>query len=507
MDTVNLGLIDWSRAQFALTAMFHWLFVPLTIGLSVIMAAMETAYVVTGKESWLRTAKFWMKLFGINFAVGVATGLILEFEFGTNWSNYSQFVGDIFGAPLAIEGIVAFFMESTFVAVMFFGWKKVSRGFHLASTWLTSLGSMISAWWILVANAWMQHPVGMTFNPVTVRNEMTDFAAVALSPTAVTKFFHTVMSCGTVGAAFVVGISCYYLLRGNHRDFALRSLKTGALAGIIAAFAVAFTGDRSGVEMGKYQPMKLAAAEGLQKGGKGVPFTVAGNIKVPKMLSILATHDPDGYVPGIEDILSGLYTEADGSKGLSFEEKAERGRRALRDFTLYRRNMNTPQAAKHAASLKENVNYFGYGFIKDRSEMIPNVPLVFWSFRVMVGAGSFLILWFALMYYLSRKGRTYKWALWISLLCIPLAYAAGEAGWIVAEVGRQPWAVQDLLPLNASVSALPAGNVKFTFILFAVIFTILFIAGVTIMCRAIAKGPEAYCTSEEATETTDNIKA
>ena len=248
-NEISLSLVDWSRAQFALTAAYHWIFVPLTLGLALIMAVMETLYVVKGDEFWLRTAKFWMKLFGINFAVGVATGLILEFEFGTNWSNYSQFVGDIFGAPLAIEAIVAFFMESTFVAVMFFGWNKVGKKFHLAATWLTGLGATISAWWILVANAWMQHPVGMTFNPATVRNEMSDFAAVALSPIAVMKFFHAVTSGWVVGAAFVVGISCWYLWKKREEKFARASIKVGATVGFVAALAVALTGDGSGVQM------------------------------------------------------------------------------------------------------------------------------------------------------------------------------------------------------------------------------------------------------------------
>ena len=224
IESIDTSLIDWSRAQFAMTAMYHWIFVPLTLGLAVVMGIMETLYYKTGNEFWKRTAKFWMKLFGINFAVGVATGLILEFEFGTNWSNYSWFVGDIFGAPLAIEGILAFFMEATFIAVMFFGWEKVSKRFHLASTWLTGLGATISAWWILVANAWMQHPVGMEFNPDTVRNEMVDFWAVALSPVAVNKFFHTVLSGWVLGGIFVVGVSCWFLLKkrevcfGKHQD-------------------------------------------------------------------------------------------------------------------------------------------------------------------------------------------------------------------------------------------------------------------------------------------------
>ena len=232
---IDMTMVDWARAQFALTAIYHWLFVPLTLGLAVVMGIMETQYYRTGSEFWKQTAKFWQRLFGINFAMGVATGIILEFEFGTNWSNYSYLVGDIFGAPLAVEGIVAFFMESTFVAVMFFGWNKVSKGFHLASTWLTGLGATISAWWILVANSWMQHPVGQVFNPETVRNEMTSFADVALSPVAVDKFIHTVLSAWVLGAVFVVGVSSWYLLKKRHIEFATKSLRLGAVFGLISS--------------------------------------------------------------------------------------------------------------------------------------------------------------------------------------------------------------------------------------------------------------------------------
>ena len=348
MDTIDTSLVDWSRAQFALTAMYHWIFVPLTLGLGVVMAIMETLYVRTGREFWKQTARFWMKLFGINFAMGVATGIILEFEFGTNWSNYSWFVGDIFGAPLAIEGIVAFFMESTFIAIMYFGWNKVSKGAHLASTWLTIIGATISAWWILVANAWMQYPVGMEFNPDTVRNEMVDFAAVALSPVAVVKFCHTVTSSWVLGAAFVVGVSCWYLLRGRHQEFARASIRVACWFGLVAALLTAHTGHQSGRDIAQLQPMKLAAAEGLYEGGHnqglvlaaalrpGVDWAAPGgevpflfNIEMPGALSFLATHDFNGYVPGIRNILEGGYTLPDGTTALSAEEKMARGRMAI----------------------------------------------------------------------------------------------------------------------------------------------------------------------------------
>ena len=268
MDMIESGLVDWSRLQFALTACYHWIFVPLTLGLSIIMAVMESIYVIKGDLFWQKTAKFWMKLFAINFAVGIATGIILEFQFGTNWSNYSWFVGDIFGAPLAIEGIFAFFMEATFFAVMFFGWNKVGKRFHLLSTWLTGIGASVSALWILIANAWMQHPVGMEFNPDTVRHEMVDFWALVMNPVASSKFMHSVFSGWMTGAVFVIGISCWYLLKRRETRFSLSSIRVAAIVGLAGTMAVMFSGDKSGVQTAEYQPMKLAAAEGLEDGGQ-----------------------------------------------------------------------------------------------------------------------------------------------------------------------------------------------------------------------------------------------
>src|SRR5574344_28016 len=268
-EHIDTSLVDWSRAQFALTAIYHWLFVPLTLGLGIIQAIMESIYVKTGNPFWKNTAQFWMKLFGINFAIGVATGLILEFQFGTNWSNYSWFVGDIFGAPLAIEGIFAFFMEAIFIAIMYFGWEKVGKKFHLAATWLTIFGATVSAYWILVANSWMQYPSGMNFNPDTVRNEMNDFWAVALSPVAINKFFHSVLSGWIVGSAFVVGISSWFFLKKRESRFAMESIKVAAIFGFAASVLIALTGDKSAYLVSEKQPMKLAAMEGLYEGGKG----------------------------------------------------------------------------------------------------------------------------------------------------------------------------------------------------------------------------------------------
>lgn len=513
MEPVDSSLVDWSRAQFALTAMYHWLFVPLTLGLGVVMAIMETLYVRTGREFWKRTARFWMKLFGINFAMGVATGIILEFEFGTNWSNYSWFVGDIFGAPLAIEGILAFFMESTFIAVMYFGWNKVSKRAHLASTWLTIIGATLSAWWILVANAWMQHPVGMEFNPETVRNEMVDFAAVAFSPVAVVKFCHTVTSSWVLGAVFVVGVSCWYLLRGQHREFALSSIRVAAWFGLAASLLTAHTGHLSGRDIALYQPMKLAAAEGLYDGGTEQGLVLGGILRpgadwsggadddrfllkaeMPYALSYLATHDFKGYVPGIRNLLEGGYQLPDGSVALSAEEMMKRGRAAIAALAVYRATKNPEEKSAALATLRQNFQWFGYGYLKSPSELVPSVPLTFYSFRIMVMLGGYFIVLFAGLLLLGQRVTRWKLLQLAVVLTIPLAWLASQAGWVVAEVGRQPWAIQGLMPNVAAISRLDTGSVQTTFFIFLVLFTLLLVAELSIMGKAIAAGPEPEST-------------
>lgn len=490
---VETGLIDWSRAQFALTACYHWVFVPLTLGLSMVMGVMETIYLIKRDDFWKKTAQFWMKLFGINFAVGIATGLILEFEFGTNWSNYSWFVGDIFGAPLAIEGIIAFFIEATFVAVMFFGWNKVGKGFHLASTWLTGIGAAISAIWILVANSWMQHPVGMEFNPDTVRNEMMNFWAVALNPVAISKFFHSWFSGWMTGAIFVIGISCWYLIKGRHSRFAESSIAVASVVGIVGCLAVMLSGDSSGVHVAKYQPMKLAAAEGLEDGGRRAPFSIVPGVEVPGMLSILATHSMDGYVPGINDIING-YTDNYGVEHISSAEKIERGGEALQMFSNYRtlKDSNPEAAAEAKELLMQNMEFFGYGYLDSTDELIPNVTLIYWSFRIMIGLGCFLFLFLILIGYLSwrRRLRDVKWLHWVAIASIPMVYLAGQAGWVVAEVGRQPWAIEGLLPVKAAISSLSVGSVQTTFFLFVAVFTLFLAIEIRILIKAIAMGPE-----------------
>lgn len=518
---IDAGTIDWSRAQFALTAIYHWLFVPLTLGLAVIMGIVETKYYKTKDVFWRDAAKFWQKLFGVNFAMGVATGIILEFEFGTNWSNYSWFVGDIFGAPLAIEGIVAFFMESTFVAVMYFGWKKVSPGFHLASTWLTGLGATISAWWILVANAWMQYPVGCEFNPDTMRNEMVSFFEVALSPFAISKFCHTVTSAWIIGAVFCVGVSCWYLLKKRETKLAIESLKIGAAVGLVASLLAAATGHKSGMDVAEVQPMKLAAMEALYNGGVDQGLTAVAlvnpfaqpdyangesaplKIEMPYALSMMATNDPHGFVPGVNDILNG-YTTPDGHVEPSADEKIAMGKKAIAALAAYRKakkDGDEKTAATELVTLKENMKYFGYGYIRDKSELVPFIPINFWAFRIMVGMGCLFILFFAVILavaYQFPKGLLGKyditalpaWHYWLAIALIPLAYIASESGWLVAEFGRQPWTIQDMLPTWAAVSNLHSSSVMITFFLFLILFTTMLAVEINILLKQIKKGPE-----------------
>ena len=538
--SIDAGSINWARAQFALTAIYHWLFVPLTLGLAVIMGIAETCYYRTKKPFWKDTAKFWQKLFGVNFAMGVATGIILEFEFGTNWSNYSWFVGDIFGAPLAVEGIVAFFMESTFVAVMFFGWNKVSKGFHLASTWLTGLGATISAWWILVANAWMQYPVGCEFNPDTMRNEMVSFLDVALSPFAIDKFCHTVISAWIIGAVFVVAVSCWYLMKNREIELAKESIKIGAIVGLIASIGAAATGHKSAQSVGEVQPMKLAAMEALYNGGTDQGLTAIAwvnpiaqpdyqneesaplKIEMPYALSFMATDNIHGYVPGINDILNG-YTKPDGTKEPSVDEKIERGKKAIEALAGYRAAKLASSddgsiAASHLKTLKENMQYFGYGYVKDKNDIVPYIPINFWAFRIMVGLGCVFILFFATLILMAFKipflsivtrrllatvgllpetkadehdiAGLPKWHYIVAIALVPLAYIASESGWLVAEFGRQPWTIQDMLPTWVAVSDIGSYAVAITFFLFLFLFTLMLAVEISILLKQIKKGPE-----------------
>ena len=509
-ELTTTTLVEWSRWQFAMTAIYHYMFVPLTLGLSFLLAIMETMWVRTGKAEWLNATKFWMKLFAINFAIGIATGLILEFQFGSNWSNYSWFVGDIFGAPLAIEGLFAFFLEATFFAVMFFGWNRVSRRFHLVSTWMVFIGSNISALWILVANAWMQNPVGMEFNPMTARNEMSDFWAVLLSPTAMSKFFHTVTSAYTLSACFVVGVSAWFILKKRHFEFARKSILLASVFGFLSIIATIFTGDTSAQDVTRTQPMKLAAMEGLNEGGKGAPFTLIGltctdpqlpsermktvkyGITIPKLLSFLGYHDFDAYVPGIQNIMDG-YTSEDGKVYPSIEQRMANGRLAIDALKTYKqavKDKDDALASQSLQTLRANFRDFGYGYLSSPYDTIPPVPLVFYSFRLMVGLGMLFVLLFICSWWYAKKRKfeKFKFIPYLAIACVPLAYIASQCGWIVAEVGRQPWVVQNRMPTNVAITRIASGWVATTFWMFAILFTLLLIAEIGIMFTQIRKG-------------------
>ena len=515
IENVDLSLLDWSRAQFALTAIYHWLFVPLTLGLSFIVAMMETIYVRTGKEEWKRLTRFWMTLFGINFAIGVATGIILEFEFGTNWSNYSWFVGDIFGAPLAIEGILAFFLESTFVAVMFFGWNKVGKKYHLLSTWLVAIGANLSALWILVANSWMQNPVGMIFNPETARNEMMNFWSVLFNPVAVDKFLHTISSGFVLASMFVMGISSWFLIKKREELLAKRSILIAGIFGLASSLFLAFTGDSSARTISKIQPVKFAAFEALTDGKKNAPLVAFGvlnksgekignkeltsflfKIEIPDLLSVMTSGNKDAYVPGLKDHVLG-----NADKGiLSVAAKKERGkiaRQFLMDYKKAKENKESEQVGALVKKFQDKdfidnyFRYFGYAFINSPEEVIPDIFGAFYSFHFMVILGFLFILIFslALIFLFNGKLEKHKWFLWLALFSIPLPYLASELGWILTEMGRQPWIIQDLMPVSIAVSNIKAGSVQVTFWLFAILFTALLIAEISIMLRQIKNGP------------------
>ncbi len=515
-ENFDLSLVNWSRGQFALTAIYHWIFVPLTLGITFILAIMETIYVRTGNEEWKKITKFWLTVFGINFAIGVATGIILEFEFGTNWSNYSWFVGDIFGAPLAIEGIMAFFLESTFIAVMFFGWNKVSKKFHLVSTWLVAFGANLSALWILVANAWMQSPVGMQFNPDLARNEMVNFWDVFLSPVAVNKFIHTITSGFVLASLFVIGVSAWFILKKRELVLAKKSILVASIFGLLSGLMLVYSGDGSARLIARIQPVKFAALEGLYKGREGAGLIALGimtsgkedstgrkvypvplKLEIPNLLSYMAAGSWNAFIPGINDLIDGNPEK----ELLSVREKIKRGQYARETLARMKESRDRGDSLTYRqlkdkfydADFKENYfSYFGYGFLNDPNSLIPNVPLTFYSFHLMVVLGFYFLLLFIVFLLLVWKDKldNKKLLLWLAVFTIPLAYVASEAGWIVAEVGRQPWVVQDLLPTVAAVSHINASSVQITFLLFAAIFTGLLIAEISIMIKQIRIGPK-----------------
>ncbi|MFG1296586.1 cytochrome ubiquinol oxidase subunit I [Xanthobacter variabilis] len=505
-----LDTLDLSRLQFAMTALYHFLFVPLTLGLSVLLAIMETVYVMTGRTIWRQMTKFWGTLFGINFVVGVATGLVMEFQFGMNWSYYSLYVGDIFGAPLAIEGLMAFFLEATFVGLFFFGWDKLSKVGHLIATWCVAIGSNLSALWILVANGWMQNPVGAVFNPQTMRMEVSNFFDVVMNPVAQAKFVHTVSAGYVTASIFVLGVSAWYLLKGRNTDLAKRSMTVAASFGLAASLSVVVLGDESGYLATEHQKMKLAAIEGMWETEPApAAFTLIGlpsqserethfAVRIPWALGLIATRSLDTQIPGIEELVG----KAEGRihNGIKAFDALQQIRAAGNSAAI-------PPAAQQ--TFEENGHDLGYALLLKRYvndprqatpeqikqaawDTVPSVPTLFWSFRLMVGLGFFFILFLATFFVLSarRKLDRYPLLLRLAVLVIPLPWLAAELGWVVAEVGRQPWNIEGVLPTVAGVSSLGATTVLATLVGFVTIYSVLFIIEMTLMVRAIRKGPE-----------------
>ncbi len=504
------NLIDLSRLQFAITAMYHFIFVPLTLGMTWILVIMESAYVITNNQVYKDMTKFWGKLFGINFAIGVTTGLTMEFQFGTNWAYYSHYVGDIFGTPLAIEGLMAFFLESTFVGMFFLAWDRVSKKQHLMFTILVAIGSNLSALWILIANGWMQNPVGTKFNPVTMRMELDSLFSVLFNPVGQAKFFHTVCSGYVTASIFVLGISSYYLLKQRDLGFARRSFTIAAAFGFFSSIAVIVMGDQSGLYVYHAQPTKLAAIEGVwdtEEAPAGWSLlawpdqtkrTNAFNIVIPYAGSLILTHGLNGSITGINQL------EAEN------KEKIIKGREALimlkhyRDDPLHNANL--------LPFIENNANYLGYGMLLKKyspnvematSEMVdkaardtaPKLLPLYFSFRIMVFLGaSFLILFVSAVYFSWKPNRLSSikpWFLKLAILWIPTPWIACFCGWFVAEYGRQPWTIYGILPTHLSASSLTQGDLIFSLTGFIVLYTILLVIEIYLMFKYARSGPSS----------------
>lgn len=508
IENLDIALVNWSRGQFALVAFIHWIFVPLTIGLIYIVAFSQTMYVKTKDASWEKIAKFWAKLFGINFAFGVGTGIILGVELGSNWSNFSWIAGDIFAPHLAFEGIMAFFLEATFIAVMFFGWGKVGKIFHLVSIYMVALGATLSALWILVANAWMNHPVGMEFNPLTVRYEMVDFFAALFSPFAVNKFLHTIASSFTIASFFVITVCCWYLLKKRNIIFAKRSLIIATSFGLLSSVFVAATGDGSAYNIAQHQPVKLAAMEGFYHGKEGAGLVTMGILnpkkelgdnkdafifkhEIPYLLSLLGYRSKDAFVPGIYDLVFGNPER----NILSAQEKIYIGKNAVDNLEAFKKAEKENDLEKmnfYRSEFDKYKHFIGYAHFTKPEQVLPNIPVIFYNFRIMVIIGTFLIGFAFLMLILTIKNKIekFKWLLKIGLFGFPLAFIASMSGWIVAEMGRQPWTIQGLLSTNVSASNLSSNAVFYTFVIFAVVLFTLVAVEVKIMINAIKNGPD-----------------
>lgn len=510
---MNETLVELSRWQFAMTAMFHFIFVPLTIGMTFMLAIMESVYVLTGKEIYKQMTKFWGKLFGINFAIGVATGLTMEFQFGMNWSYYSHYVGDIFGAPLAIEGLMAFFLESTFVGLFFFGWDRMSKVKHLMATWLVALGSNFSALWILIANGWMQYPVGSEFNFESMRMEMTSFTEVMFNPVAQVKFVHTVSAGYVTAAIFVLAISSYYLLKGRDIAFARRSFAIAASFGLASIISVIILGDESGYELGDVQQVKLAAVEAeYETHPAPAPFTLIGipnddtekvdyGVQIPYAMGIIATRSLDEEVVGLKDhkikhrerILSGI-------NAYVLLDKVRSGEASEAEVALFNQHKDDMGYAMLLEPFTADIaNPSEEAIAKAVDYSIPKVAPLFYSFRIMVGAGFAMLLLFLLAFYYSTKHQITKprWLLKAALWSLPLPWIASEAGWFVAEYGRQPWSIAEILPVHTSVSNLSVGDVVFTLVAYSVFYIVMFLAAFYLMQKYARKGPSATFAEAE----------
>ncbi len=515
---IDPSVVELSRLQFALTALYHFLFVPLTLGMTFLLAAMETVYVITGKEIYKDMTQFWGKLFGINFAIGVATGLTMEFEFGTNWSMYSHFVGDVFGTPLAIEGLMAFFMESTFVGLMFFGWDRLSKPGHLVVTYLTALGSNLSALWILVANGFMQNPQGASFDPVTMRMQFNSFLDLVFSPDAQAKFVHTSIAGFVTGALFVMGISAFYLLRRQHIALAARSFRMAALFGVISAMAVITLGDALGRLDYLVQPTKIAAIEGLwqdsniNSSAAAAPWLVFAipndttqsnrfEVGIPYVLDPLITHSENVIIPGL------ITQEREAGPHIL------NGIKALDALQAYGLKHDPTDLAAFSA----NESDMGYGFLAQRyapnqdllqvtpanqgnivaqteRDIVPNVFVTFWSFRIMMGLGFYFVALFAFASYFSLRNELTKnkWLLHAAMWSIPLPIIASEFGWITAEAGRQPWSVYGWLPTFQAASSHPLGYMIFSLIGFALLYSSFIAAELYLMFKFARLGPQPH---------------
>jgi cytochrome d ubiquinol oxidase subunit I len=509
---IDLAVVDLSRLQFALTALYHFLFVPLTLGLSFMLVIMESIYVMTRRPIWRTITRFWGVIFGINFVLGVATGLTMEFQFGMNWSYYSHYVGDIFGAPLAIEGLMAFFLEATFVGLMFFGWDKLKPHAHLFVTFMVALGTNLSALWILIANGWMQNPVGAAFNPDTMRMEITDFMAVIFNPVAQAKFVHTVSAGYVCAAVVVLGISAFYLLKGKHKGFAKRSMTVAAAFGLLSSLSVVVLGDESGYALTDNQKMKLAALEAMWRTEEApAGLTLFGlpnledrhthfEVKVPYVLGLISTRSIDKPVEGILELVAVA------------EDRIERGVVAYDALEKVKADPTDMAARGQFETVR---NDLGYGLLLKRYvedpraatpeqikqaawSTVPNVPLMFWVFRFMAGIGFLMIGLFGTAFILCtlRKHET-KWFLRLAVLAIPLPWIAIEAGWLLAEVGRQPWAVEGVLPTFLGASSLTVAHLWTTIICFTLLYGALAVVEVGLILRAVKKGPFA---EQEANE-------